>query len=259
MIARIKNTDLNYISVLPRTLKSKNTILLFLHEALGSIGQWKAFPELLCDALGLEGIVYERQGHGKSDPFSEPRDHKYLHNYALDELPAFISKISDQKKIILVGHSDGGTIALLYAYLFPKNISGIITMAAHVLNEKETVAGIEPAIKAFKAGKLDGLKKYHGDKTKTLFFAWADTWRSKEFATWNISDEIGSSTLPGLFIQGAEDQYGTVKQLELIHERFKNNSKTVMLDNCGHHPHLEKSNEVISIISDWISDSVSIS
>lgn len=259
MDARINSIDLNYVSLLPKGAKTDSTILLFLHEALGSIGQWKEFPQDLCDKLGLPGMVYERQGHGKSSVFTTPRDHFYLHTYALQELPAFIENNLKGKKIILVGHSDGGTIALLYAHKHPEQIQGVITMAAHVINEPETVAGISPAVQAYRAGKLDGLKKYHGDKTEALFYAWADTWKSKEFATWNICNEIGSSTLPGLFIQGAQDQYGTVEQLNLIQQKFKFTGKTVMLDDCGHHPHLEKSVEVISLIANWISDSVAIS
>lgn len=259
MIERINNIELNYISIEPQKLRSDSTVLLFLHEALGSIGQWKSFPQELCDELGLSGIVYERQGHGESPPFKESRNHMYLHNYALQELPVFIENRLKGKKIILVGHSDGGTIALLYAHRYPSNIHGIITMAAHVINEPETVAGISPAVDAYKAGKLDGLKKYHGEKTEALFYAWADTWRSREFADWNICNEIGSSDKPGLFIQGAEDQYGTVEQLNLIQEKFISSGKTVMIDDCGHHPHLEKSTEVISLIANWISDSVAIS
>lgn len=259
MIKRINNIELNYISIEPKKLRSDSTVILFLHEALGSIGQWKNFPHELCNELGLTGIVYERQGHGESSPFNASRDHKYLHNYALQELPVFIENRLRGKKIILVGHSDGGTIALLYAYRYPANIHGIITMAAHVINEPETVAGISPAVEAYKAGKLDGLKKYHGEKTETLFYAWADTWRSEEFADWNICNEIGSNNIPGLFIQGAEDQYGTVEQLNLIREKFTNTGKTVMIDDCGHHPHLEKSAEVISLVANWILDSVAIS
>ena len=259
MITRINNIELNYTSIEPKELKSNSTVLLFLHEALGSIGQWKNFPKDLCDEVGLSGIIYERQGHGESSSFNEPRDHFYLHNYALKELPAFIKNILKGKKIILVGHSDGGTIALLYAHRHPSNIEGIITMAAHVINEPETVAGISPAVAAYKAGKLDGLQKYHGKKTEALFYAWADTWRSREFADWNICKEIGSFQIPGIFIQGAEDQYGTIEQLNLIQEKFTNTGKTVMIDDCGHHPHLEKSAEVISLITKWISDSVAIS
>lgn len=259
MIAQLGDLELSYEHIHPQRIINNEIVLLFLHEALGSIGQWKDFPILLCNDLNLGGIVYERQGHGYSSEFTSPRDHRYLHDYALKELPSFINKVLPDKKIILIGHSDGGSIALLYAHEFPENVLGIVTMAAHVINEPETIEGIAPAIDAFESGKLDGLKKYHGEKTKDLFYAWADTWRSEEFIKWNIENEIGSSTIPGLFIQGADDQYGTPDQLKLILQGFPNNSKAILLDNCGHHPHLEKKVEVISIITDWISNSVSIS
>jgi pimeloyl-ACP methyl ester carboxylesterase len=241
---------LNYIEIEPEQVYFDSIVIIFLHEALGSIGQWKSFPEHLCNELGLKGIVYERQGHGKSSAFSQERDQYYLHNYAFEELPAFIeSVISPDKKILLVGHSDGGTIALLYASKFPQRISGIVTMAAHVINEKETIAGIQPAIDAYLEGKLDGLKKYHGEKTHDLFYAWATIWRDERFEDWNIVSEIGGD-FPGLFIQGMDDQYGTPKQLELIQSKFKNGN-TLLLDDCGHHPHLEKEKAVISSINSF--------
>lgn len=259
MKAPIGDISLNYNAIFPDNLSSENIVLLFLHEALGSIGQWKDFPEKLCDVLQLQGIVYERQGHGESSSFNSERDHRYLHDYALNELPKFIESVIPGKKLILVGHSDGGSIALLYAHQYPENIEAIVTMAAHVINEPETVAGIAPAISAFEKGKLDGLRKYHGDKTDQLFYAWANTWRSESFETWNICEEIGSENIPGLFLQGANDQYGTEKQLQLIKNRFADPSTYVLIDDCGHHPHLEKTEQVIAMIRKWILDYVSIS
>ena len=253
MKIKIGNSILNYIEIEPEKLASESTVLLFLHEALGSIRQWKTFPQQLCNQLGLKGIVYERQGHGDSAPFTSERDENYLHNYAFNELPVFIeSVVPSDKQILLIGHSDGGTISLLYASKYPNRISGIVTMAAHVINEAETIAGIQPAVDAYELGKLDGLKKYHGDKTKDLFFAWANIWRDDRFLNWDITEEIGSN-LPSLFIQGKDDQYGTAKQLELIQSRFENGT-SLLLDECGHHPHLEKQNEVILAIFKFFSN-----
>jgi len=232
--------------------RNEKIILVFLHEALGSIGQWKAFPELLCKKLQLDGFVYERQGHGNSSPFSSDRTASYLHDYAWGELNELITTaFSSDKKIILVGHSDGGTIALLYAAKFPKNVIACVTMAAHVINEPETIAGIQPAIDAYEAGKLIGLTNYHGDKTEALFFAWANTWKSPEFKDWDICADIQSVSCPVLAIQGINDQYGTKKQLELIQESVHGKAKTVMLPNCGHHPHLEVQEHVISEIQQF--------
>ncbi len=236
---------MNFVTIEPKQLGSDAIVAIFLHEALGSIGQWKSFPQELCNELGVKGIVYDRQGHGASGPFTSDRDENYLHDYAFEELPAFInSVVPSSTQILLIGHSDGGTISLLYASKFPQRISGLVTMAAHVINEPETIAGIRPAVDAYELGKLKGLKKYHSEKTEDLFYAWANIWRDDRFHNWNISNEIGS-TAPALFIQGKEDQYGTAKQLKLIQARFPNGT-SLLLDSCGHHPHLEKKDEVIS-------------
>lgn len=252
MIFSNGSLELNYDEIEPEQLNSDSTVALFIHEALGSIRQWKTFPQELCNELGLLGIAYDRQGHGGSSAFSSERDENYLHDYALKELPAFIeSIIPSSKKILLIGHSDGGSISLLLDFKLKSRIVGIVTMAAHVINEPETIAGIQPAIDAYKLGKLDGLRKYHGKKTDALFYAWANIWRDPRFLDWNIVDEIGSNT-PGLFIQGKTDQYGTPKQLELIQSRFSNGT-TLLLDGCGHHPHLEKKGEVIWAICEFLS------
>lgn len=255
MIVKLAAIELHYQRIVPSQISNANVLLVFLHEALGSIGQWKSFPEELCQQLGLCGIVYERQGHGLSSPFTKERDERYLHSYAFDELPAFLeSVISPEQKIIFIGHSDGGTIALLYASKFPQNVLGIVTMAAHVINEPETIAGIQPTIDAYTAGKLDGLKNYHGTKTDALFYAWANIWRDERFRNWNIVAEIGAD-IPGLFIQGSVDQYGTPEQLTLIKHKFVNGS-TRLIDGCGHHPHLTHRSDVLSAISDWYATSI---
>lgn len=226
-------------------------VLLFLHEALGSIPQWKDFPENLSSELQLPGIIYERQGHGKSSPFSTTRTKNYLHDYALNELPRFLNSIHEERPLILIGHSDGGTLALLFASAYPEKIKGVVTMAAHVINEPETIAGIGPAVKAYQAGKLDGLKKYHADKTEALFHAWATIWQSESFSEWDITDEISRSNARALFIQGKEDQYGTKKQLELISRHYSGEHTTLLIENCGHHPHLEQKDLVIDAIKKW--------
>jgi len=229
------------------------TVLIFLHEALGSIPQWRAFPYELCEKLKMNGLIYERQGHGKSDPLIETRNDRYLHDYAWQELPQLLNTIfSSDQKFILIGHSDGGTIALLYAAAFSKQIEAVITMAAHVINEPETIAGIQPAIDAYNSGKLKKLSTFHGDKTDFLFFAWANTWKSEEFRTWNICGDIRALKSPLLAIQGVNDQYGTAKQLELIKDSVQGDCATVLLAGCGHHPHLEKTADVIQQISSFL-------
>ncbi len=249
MQAILSHTTIHYERI--GTENDELPVLLFLHEALGSIGQWKSFPEQLCSQLGLPGILYERQGHGLSGSFSGPRDEHYLHNYALQELPEFLEAIGEKRPMWLIGHSDGGTIALLFASAYPNRVKGIVTMAAHVINEPKTIEGIAPAIQAYELGKLKGLQKYHGDKTDALFFAWANIWRSQVFKNWDITNEISNCTSPGLFIQGKDDQYGTAQQLDLIGQNYSGKFASKLLEDCGHHPHLEQTTDLIETIKDW--------
>ncbi len=251
MLEKIIQLDTHQVNVqflFADEVKNDSILLVFLHEALGSIGQWRGFPQLLCNQMGLNGIVYDRRGHGKSDPELVSRGVDYLHQAAHIELKKLMDiLIPLDKKIILIGHSDGGTIALLFAAKYPKQIVGIATMAAHVLVEDETLNGIQPAIEAYEKGKLDGLKKYHGKKTNDLFYAWANTWLMPNFKSWNIVAEIKGITCPSIIIQGKEDQYGTEKQVSEIISALSD-AEGVMLENCKHHPHLEKTTEVIELI-----------
>jgi pimeloyl-ACP methyl ester carboxylesterase len=244
--------QLHYEEITVVNTRQNSPVIVFLHEALGSIPQWKDFPQLLCDDLQLNGIVYERQGYGKSSELTAERDASYLHKYAQEELPPFLAeRYPEDQQFILVGHSDGGTIALLYAATYPEKVKSVITMAAHVINEPETIAGIAPAVDAFEKGKLDKLFNYHGDKTKVLFYAWAKTWLADDFLNWNICEDISSIQTPSLILQGAQDQYGTSKQLELIKSNVKGNCDTILINECGHHPHLEQKNHTISLIKHW--------
>lgn len=243
---------MNFVELYPAKLLN-DFILVFLHEALGSISQWKSFPQQLCDTLGAKGVVYERIGHGNSLPMATKRGVDYLHVAAFDELPLFLHQNHQNHTYVLVGHSDGGSIALLHAAKEQQNCIGVITMAAHVFVEAETLAGILPAIEAFENGKLKkALEKYHGDNTNTLFYAWAHTWLSDAFASWNIEKELSSIACPVLAIQGADDQYGTEKQLDAIVSAVGSNKVTkVYLPNCGHAPHLEANDEVLATIQRW--------
>jgi pimeloyl-ACP methyl ester carboxylesterase len=252
-ILQLKQSSISFKSIRVENPFTEDFLVLFLHEALGSINQWKTFPELVCKKLNLNGFVYERQGHGDSSPLVNERKSDYLHEAAWIELPEIIDQILPQnKKVILVGHSDGGTIALLYAAKFPKRVFSCVTMAAHVINEPETIVGIEPAINAFKQGKLKGLEKYHGNKTEMLFYAWANTWRNPFFENWNICSDIKSINCPTLAFQGELDQYGTLKQLELIQSSIRENVQIRILSNCGHQPQFEQTSIVINEIAHWL-------
>lgn len=230
--------------------KYSKTILVFLHEALGSIQQWRNFPQDLCASINLPGIIIERRGYGQSDPMNEERDIRYLHNYAVEIKKVFNELLTNQK-VIIIGHSDGGSIGLLLAHYHPENILGLVTLAAHTYMEECTVEGIRATTQAFEEGKLDGLKKFHGDKTNDLFYAWSKTRLNPTFMEWDIRFEIQPINVPVLAIQGKEDQYGSYGQLNGIRNAAKNYTE-LNLEQSKHHPHLEKTNECLTAITKWI-------
>ncbi len=235
-----------------REIKSKQQpVVLFLHESLGSIAQWKDFPKNLCEVLQLPGIALEFPGYGFSESEDKQRDYNYLHEFSWDVLPSFLDAIGLKNPLIIIGHSDGGTNALLYSKRYPNKVQAIVTIAAHYINESVTIDGIKKAVAAYNDGKLKGLELFHGQKTERLFFAWSNTWLLPEFKNWDISKDIKDNPVPALIIQGDEDQYGTDQQVNGIVKLIKKGAPC-FISNCGHSPHLEKEDNVIQAIKNWI-------
>jgi len=228
------------------------TIIVFLHEGLGCVEMWGDYPDRICSTLKCNGLVYDRAGYGKSDGSLSDRKSSYMH-LAADELFELIQNLKLQNKnIILYGHSDGGSIALIFASKYPKICHSIITEAAHVFVEEVTLNGIKPAVKAFKNGKLNGLKKYHGTKFNDVFYAWVNIWNHPSFKNWNIENEIKSIECPQLIIQGKDDQYGTLKQVKSIAVNTKGETIIFTPQNCGHAPFKEKTNIVLQQVIQFI-------
>lgn len=250
---RLESKEINIQWINPSALNGTKPVFVFLHEALGSIIQWKSFPSEICTCFNVPGIVIERSGHGKSSSLMAARDILYLHQYADETLEVLREVLNPAQKYILIGHSDGGSIALILAARNTKNLQAMVTMAAHTFVEDQTLAGIFPAMEAFEAGKLDGLYKIHGEKTKTLFDAWATTWLTPSFKTWDIREEIQFFQIPVLAIQGKDDQYGTEEQVNSIVSNHDNRNG-IMIPHCGHHPHLEKKDFVILQIENWFKE-----
>ncbi|HTO38120.1 MAG TPA: alpha/beta hydrolase [Brumimicrobium sp.] len=230
-----------------RIENKEQPIALFLHEAIGSIAQWQNFPKELSESLLIPGIALEFPGYGFSEAEDKVRNEQYLHEFALNYLPAFIKALKIENPLFIVGHSDGGTNALLYSSAYPERVKGIVTLAAHYINEEETRAGIQPAVDAYKAGKLKGLEFFHGDKTERLFFAWAETWNLEGFKKWDITKDIKGNPVPALIIQGDKDQYGTDQQVNGIVELLEN-AEEYFVEDCGHAPHIERQWAVILAI-----------
>ncbi len=218
--------------------------LVFLHEGLGSIPQWRDFPVALCAAAARPGLVYERFGHGKSSPMAGPRTVGYLHDEATTLL-AILDALSIPRAD-LVGHSDGGSIALLAAARAPSRIGRLATIAAHVLVEDVTIAGIRAAQLTYAGTDLrERLARYHGEGTDALFRAWADTWLSAPFRDWNIEKELRLLTSPVLALQGEGDEYGTLDQLQRIKAAVGGPCVTWAVPKTAHHPHLQARAEVL--------------
>lgn len=231
--------------------------LVFLHEGLGCIEMWRDFPKNLCGRTNCPGLVYDRCGYGGSSPITHTRNMRYLHDYALKELPQVIESLIPQKNHILVGHSDGASIALIYgANDFPM-LKGLIAEAPHVFVEQETVRGVRLANEIYDRNGPGGLQKYHGDKTHAVFKSWSDTWLSEWFMTWNIEAILPSVSCKVLVLHGENDEYGTVKQVEAITSQIPGNAISHIVENCGHTPHLEQPDLLLDLLTDFI-DSLAV-
>ena len=226
--------------------------LVFLHEGLGSVGQWKDFPRQLCARTGCPGLVYDRLGYGRSSPLKRTFTIHYLHEYGLFELPLVIDALLPDRPFLLVGHSDGGSISLIFAAGQPSRLLGVITEAAHVFVEAITIDAIREAAEAFARGRLAGLVRYHGDKTEDLFKSWSGTWLSRGFAAWNIEYLLPSIEVPLLALQGRDDQYGTPAQVEAIAAGSAGEATPVLLEACAHAPHLEAAGPTLELMSDFV-------
>ena len=230
-------------------------MLVFLHEGLGGIAQWKHFPDTLARAAGCNALVYERWGHGGSDRLMGPRKADFMEREAEFALPQILDAFGVEK-VILFGHSDGGSIALMFAALYPERTLGVITEAAHVFVEDVSLAGVRAAEARFETTDLaKRLRLYHGDNTESMFHGWADIWLSPEFRDWTIPPEtLGAIEAPVLALQGADDDYGTPAQLEKIKAGVGDGAKTVLIPECAHTPHVEARETVMDEVINFIQD-----
>ncbi len=199
-------------------------------------------------------MLYDRAGYGRSSPLSSARTIHYLHDYALNELPEVVNALVPGRPHILVGLSDGGSISLIYGAERSPLLRGIITEAAHVFVETETINGIREADEAFGQGKFGALYKCHGEKTRTLFKAWSETWLSDWFRHWNIEYLLPSISCPILATQGMDDQYGTEHQINTIVAQSSGRCESLLVENCGHAPHREQPEVMIDIFSRFVGD-----
>lgn len=232
--------------------KKNRPVLVFLHEGLGCVQMWKTFPERLAKESGCNAFVFSRLGYGRSGTCNLPWKTNFMHTQALAVLPKILKAAGIQKHI-LIGHSDGGSIALIFGGSSNAGrLMGIITEAAHVFCEPVTLASIRAARHAYLTGDLkEKLFRYHGANTDTAFQGWNDAWLHPKFVHWNITKYLCRIQVPVLAIQGKNDPYGTPAQLFAIKKGVKNCNIKQITD-CGHAPHHEQPKLVLAHMADFI-------
>jgi pimeloyl-ACP methyl ester carboxylesterase len=228
----------------------KRPELVFLHEGLGSVSHWKDFPARVGAATRCSVTVYSRYGSGQSDVLTEPREVRYMHDEAFIVLPELLSQLGIEKPI-LIGHSDGGSIALIYAGTH-QNVRSLILLAPHVFVEDLSVASIAKAKTLFESTDLpQKLGRHHRDAVRT-FWGWNNIWLHSDFRRWNIEEYLPRITCPALVIQGLEDQYGTMAQVEAIRKQSGGPVEIMALADCRHSPQRDQSEAVLSAITAFV-------
>jgi len=232
---------------------SPQTTLIFLHEGLGCVALWRNFPEQLAKASGCNAFVYSRAGYGASSPVSLPRSVDFMHKEA-NILETLIKQCAIDD-FILVGHSDGASIALLYAGAENvKKPRAVILEAPHLFVEDCCLDAIREITETYDTTDFkDRLKRHHGENTENAFRGWSGIWLNPEFREWNIVEVLPSITVPMLVIQGNDDQYGTLLQVEAVKNGAGGPVEVVLMPECGHSPHREQAELTLNAMSAFIS------
>ncbi len=226
--------------------------LVLLHEGLGSVGLWKDFPERLAERTGYGVFAYSRAGYGKSDPASLPRPLDYMTREAVDVLLKLLTEIGF-KHGVLLGHSDGASIAAIYAGSVEDfRVRGLCLISPHFFTEPAGLASIAEAKVQYEAGNLRERLARHHAHVENAFRGWNDAWLDPGFKEWNIEDVIAYIRVPVLAIQGRDDQYGTPAQIEALKNGLYSPLDVEILDGCKHSPHLERPEETLAPIADFL-------
>jgi len=227
--------------------------LVFLHEGLGSVSMWRDFPERVAAETRCPALVYSRRGYGNSTPIAGARAPDYMHVEATSTLPALLDILAIDD-LVLIGHSDGASIALIHAGASnrPKQVRGVVALAPHVFVEPLSIASIERAREQYETTDLRaGLARHHAD-VDAAFRGWNDIWLAPAFRSWNIEPSLSGIECPLLLIQGRDDEYGTLAQIDAIEARVLGGVERVVLDDCGHSPQRDQPEATLAAIRRFI-------
>ena len=240
-------------SYAPPSPQGDGTILIFLHEGLGCVDMWRDFPREAARRTGCGYFVFSRLGYGRSDPVALPRKPTFMHDEARKTLPQVIEFCGCHRHV-LVGHSDGASIALLNAAIAPvAGLAGVAAMAPHVFVEPICVDAISQASRAYRETNLRGrLARYHGERVDGAFWGWNQVWRDPSFADWNIETALQDIKVPLLLAQGLDDAYGTMAQLDRIERAVSAPTTRLELSNCGHSPYRDQSDKMLDALTDFV-------
>lgn len=239
--------------------RKQRPLMVFLHEGLGSVSMWRDFPQRLCAATGMRGLVYSRPGYGRSTPRhgDERWATDFMHRQAQELLPALLRALRIDvatDRPWLFGHSDGGSIALLHAARWSHLVAGTIVLAPHILVEDVSVASIAQAREAYLHTDLRQRLARHHDDPDSAFWGWNDVWLHPDFRAWSIEDQIASIGCPLLAVQGLDDEYGTLEQIRGIARRVPQ-TQLLELPQCGHSPHRDQPDALIEAVTRFVAGS----
>lgn len=231
-------------------------LIVFLHEGLGSVSMWKDWPTRVCDEAGCRGLVYSRYGYGQSTarPLSEAWAPDFMHREAQEVLPCLLEVLgvdARRDKPVLFGHSDGGSIALLYAAAYPDAVAGVVAAAPHLFVEDVSVTSIAQARTAYLESDLRARLARHHRDVDSAFWGWNDIWLNPAFRAWNIEDALERIACPVLAIQGVDDEYGTLEQVRAIGRRAPQ-TELLEIPDCGHSPHRDQPATVVQAVARFV-------
>jgi len=227
--------------------------LILLHEGLGSVSQWRDFPQALAAAAGTPVFAYSRAGYGRSSPVPLPRPLTYMRDEARDVLPGVISA-AGFSRTVLVGHSDGASIAAIYAgSLGGPDLAGLVLIAPHFFVEDVSVKSIAKARQSYEAGDLrERLKRHHGDNVDVAFYGWNSAWLDPAARQWDITEYLPHIRVPALLIQGEGDEYGTLAHIETAERLIAAPVERLVLAACGHVPQRDQPEKTIAAITRFV-------